>query len=129
MAGGRPTEYDEKIVGKAVTNYITKCKSEYWLPTIEGLAVELEVGRKTLYRWAEAHDEFRHTLDILLSLQGSMLIQNGLKGEYNATITKLMLSSNHDYKEKQDVTSDGKALPTPIYGGQSIQVPGHDGNA
>ena len=92
-----PTEYDaQHTVGETVERYIANCKEEFWLPTIEGLAVEIGVGRKTLYRWAEAHEEFRHTLDVLLSLQGSMLIQNGLKGEYNPTITKLMLSSNHD---------------------------------
>jgi hypothetical protein len=39
-----------------------------------------------------------------------MLIQNGLKGEYNATITKLMLSSNHDYKEGSDITSGGQPI-------------------
>lgn len=31
-----------------------------------------------------------------------------------------------DGRPKQDITSDGKAFPTPIYGGQSIQE--HDGN-
>ncbi len=110
MAGGRPTEYETVKIAKAVERYIGNCKEQFYLPTVEGLAVELGVGRKTLYRWAEAHDEFRHTLDVLLTLQGSMLIQNGLKNEYNSTITKLMLSSNHDYKERQDVTSDNKAV-------------------
>jgi hypothetical protein len=46
---------------------------------------------------------------VLLSLQGSMLIQNGLKGEYNPTITKPMLSSNHDYREKQENRRDRAA--------------------
>lgn len=31
-------------------------------------------------------------------------------------------------RPQQDVTSDGKALPSPIYGGQSFQVPGHNGH-
>jgi hypothetical protein len=32
------------------------------------------------------------------------------------------------YGEKLDVTSDGKPLPTPIYGGASTKISGHDGN-
>lgn len=111
MAGGRPSEYEATKVAKAVEKYISMCKEQFYLPTVEGLAVELGVGRKTLYNWAKEHPEFLHTLDVLLTLQGSMLIQNGLKNEYNPTITKLMLSSNHDYKERSDVTSDDKPVP------------------
>jgi hypothetical protein len=87
MAAGRPTEYPgDTEAAQQVERYVALCKASFYLPTIEGLAVEFGVGRKTIYRWAEDHEEFRHTLDVLLSLQGSMLIQNGLKSEYNPTI-------------------------------------------
>jgi hypothetical protein len=44
-----------------------------------------------------------------------MLIQNGLKGEYNATITKLMLTKHkgedgQPYSDKSDITSGGQPI-------------------
>ena len=43
--------------------------------------------------------------------QASQLIQNGLVNNYNATITKLMLTK-HGYRDKQEVdhTTDGKPI-------------------
>ena len=48
------------------------------------------------------------------------LIAKGLKGEFNASITKLMLTK-HGYTDKQDVTTGGKELPTPIIPLNAIQ--------
>ncbi len=127
MAIGRPTEYDATKIAKATNKYVEDCKRQYYLPTVEGLAVHLCVARSTIYEWAKVHPEFSDILEALLAAQGSQLIQNGLKGDYNPTITKLMLTK-HGYTDKQDITTEGKALPTPIYGGASIQIPKHDGN-
>jgi hypothetical protein len=54
------------------------------------------VGRKTLYRWAEAHEG--------RSAQPSRVDAHPerLEGRIHPTITKPMLSSNHDYREKQE---------------------------
>jgi hypothetical protein len=118
MTTGRPTEYDAVKIAKATSKYIAACKSQFYLPTVEGLAVHLCVARQTLYDWANSksdryHPEFSDILEALLAAQGSQLIQNGLKGEYNSTITKLMLTK-HGYTDKQDITSGGEKLPTPI---------------
>jgi hypothetical protein len=45
-----------------------------------------------------------------LSTQERILVSKGLKGEFNSNIAKLALGK-HGYTDKQDVTSDGKALP------------------
>ena len=50
-----------------------------------------------------------------------MLIQNGLKGEFNSTITKLMLSKHNGedglpYMVKQDISSGGQPI-TPMTDG------------
>lgn len=109
MAGGRPQLYDAKKVPGEVVKYIKDCQKQHYLPTIEGLAVHLKVRRQTLYNWANEHDEFFDILEQLKAAQASQLLQNGLKGEYNATITKLMLTK-HDYIDRQDVTSDNKPV-------------------
>ncbi|MEN7471298.1 terminase small subunit, partial [Providencia stuartii] len=50
------------------------------------------------------------------TLQENRLINKGLIGEFNPTITKLMLA-NHGYSEKQEVdhkSSDSSMSPTKI---------------
>jgi hypothetical protein len=121
MAAGRPSEYDAERIGKDISTYIEECKAHSYLPTVEGLAVHLSVGRTTIYRWREEHDEFRNILEQILALQASMLIQNGLKGEFNSTITKLMLSKHkgedgQPYTDKSDITSGGQPI-TPMTDG------------
>lgn len=113
MAGGRPQEYHDGIPNE-VTKYVKECHKKHYLPTIEGLAVHLGFWRKTLYDWADPnserfHPEFCDIFEQLKAAQASQLIQNGLKGEYNSTITKLMLTK-HNYMDKQDITSDEKPI-------------------
>ena len=121
MAAGRPSEYEAERIGAEISRYIDLCKQQTYLPTVEGLAVHLSVGRTTIYEWRKEHPEFANILEQLLSLQASMLIQNGLKGEFNSTITKLMLSKHkgedgQPYMDKQDISSGGQPI-TPMTDG------------
>ncbi|MFZ1468598.1 MAG: terminase small subunit [Paracoccaceae bacterium] len=133
---GRPTEYTDDIVLKT-NEYIDSCTDEHYdwvksestgkvdstswehrvkvkLPTIEGLSLFLKVNRDTIYDWEKKYENFSDTLKELRSKQAKMLIENGLSGDYNPTIAKLILSSNHGMREKSDVTTNDKDLPTPI---------------
>jgi hypothetical protein len=144
MAGGRPTTYkpeycacvdhylaqqkDEHINyvtldGKAATGYQARVKVH--LPTIEGFALFLNVAVSTLYEWRGEHKQFSEALGRIVAEQKKRLIDSGLSGDYNSTIAKLILSANHDMREKADVTSDGKAIPTPIL----ANVPSNNGDA
>ena len=72
------------------------------IPTVAGLACHLDVSKYTIYRWIEAgvSDEFSDLLSKLDTTQERMLIQGGLKGGFNAAITKLLLSK-HGYSDNQ----------------------------
>lgn len=109
MAEGRPTDYDAATAIQGVSDYMQLCKEQTFLPTVAGLAVQMGVARSTVYLWAKEHREFSDILELLLSQQESQLIQNSLVGMYNAPITKLLLTK-HGYNDKQDITSDGKAI-------------------
>jgi hypothetical protein len=125
MAGGRPTKYDPKYCN-AVNDYIKTCvdyldgngKPVVGLPTYEGFLNYLEeqfgvvIVEKTLYNWEEENAEFLQSLDKIKRNQKIKLMQNGLAGNYNPTIAKLMLSSNHGMSEKTqtDITSKGEAV-------------------
>ena len=121
MTAGRRPKYDAKRIGSQISKYLDECRAHLYLPTVEGLAVHMCVGRATIYRWREDHTEFRDILEQILALQASMLIQNRLKGEFNSTITKLMLSKHkgedgQPYMDKQDISSGGQPI-TPMTDG------------
>ena len=84
------------------------------IPSIEGLACVIKVHRKTLHEWKnDPKSPFRDILDSLMDCQGRVLQNNGLKGSFNAAITKLILSK-HGYSDRAEVdhqSSDGSMTP------------------
>jgi DNA-packaging protein gp3 len=122
---GRPSTYSEDMITQSQA-YLALCEDEeiekgsderpvyslkVKLPTIEGLARHLKVNRDTLYAWAKVHAEFSDILEDIRAEQADKLINNGLSGDYNPTITKLMLTK-HGYSDKidTDLTSGGNAI-------------------
>lgn len=85
------------------------------VPSVAGLACYLGKHKSTMYDYADQNKEFSDTLEAIKTLQESKLLNGGLSGSFNATITKLMLS-NHGYSEKQEIdnkSSDGSMTPKP----------------
>jgi hypothetical protein len=110
---GRPTKLTAAIV-KAAAAYLKQASGDRTeLPTIEGLALALKISRDTVYEWSKAPEEgqgdsplrqdFSDIVSDLKNAQANKLMQNGLKGTYNATIAKLILSGKHGYVEKSEV--------------------------
>jgi hypothetical protein len=129
MPAGRPTEYSEEIVSKT-NKYIDSCvdeienyhktqgnKSDSYerivnvkIPTIEGLAVYLKIGRTTVYEWIEKFPEFACIIEQLRATQADRLLNNGLSGNYNPTIAKVLLTK-HGYRDETGLTGpEGKPL-------------------
>jgi len=110
-AVGRPTKYKPKFCD--LTKYLRHCKAKKELPSLTGYAVFLGVAESTVQKWGKEHDEFSVSLGELLTIEKQVLMNKGLTGKYNSTITKLILSSNHGMKERVDQTSDDKPIETP----------------
>jgi len=114
---GAPSKYKEEYLDE-ITDYVKECAEKYKqdkeveLPTREGLANRLGVVVKTLTNWGERNEDFLLALEKLDGFQKNELINKGLAGLYNATITKLLLSSNHGMAEqtKTDVTTKGEKI-------------------
>lgn len=128
---GRPSKYDPAFIAK-VDEYIAKNQDEYYefhktrgdrsdsyerkiivrLPTRDGFAIFLGVVRQTLDNWANDHPDFLDAVKKIDFVQKERLVQNGLSGEYNPLITKLLLSANHDVVERSatDITSKGEKI-------------------
>jgi len=112
---GRPTKYNQEMIDKALHYLDNYQDNGDVIPSIEGLAEHLEINRATIYDWKdqEGKEEFSDILGQILARQARVLINQGLKGEFNAAICKLALGK-HGYHDKQetDVTSGGKPLNT-----------------
>lgn len=119
----RPTIYNEQILVDTQA-YLDKCvdfpadretgvPKKVNLPTIEGLAYHLGIHKDTIYEWRKEKPEFSELIDKLLHKQADSLISNGLSGEYNPTIAKVLLTK-HGYREgiETDITTNGETINT-----------------
>jgi hypothetical protein len=75
-------------------------------PSVAGLAVSLSCARETIHAWAREHEDFSHIVKALMAKQEKMLSNGGILGEYNASITKLILTK-HGYSEKTETAITG----------------------
>ena len=101
---GRPTKYTPEIVTKA-QHYLDNYE-EYdgAIPSVVGLAIALDVSKKTLYNWAKEEDkeDFLHILECVVQKQEQILLRGGLNNTLNATIVKLVLGKHGYHDRAQD---------------------------
>lgn len=113
---GRPSKLGEALEkAKKYLNGGYEAVEEV-IPNIAGLACYLGTSRSRIYEYRDQSEEFRDILEAVLALQESKLVNSGLKGDFNSTITKLMLTK-HGYSDKQEldhVSSDGSLTPKVI---------------
>lgn len=110
MAGGRPTKFSQEMVEKA-HHYIENFDSEEYgdkVPSVVGMAGALNVAKSTIYLWAQDEETgFSDTLEYCEEKQHRVTLNNGLSGEFNASIAKLVMY-NHGYSEKSEQKVEGK---------------------
>jgi len=103
---GRPSEYKEEYINKVdeylkeTTDTFINGKVYVQLPTIEDFARYIDVNKTTLYEWEKKHAIFSNALEKIRDEQRRRLLNNGLSNTYNSAIAKLILSANHNMREK-----------------------------
>lgn len=105
---GRPTKYKPEYCN--LKPYLEHCKKENDLPSKVGYAAFLSVAEKTIENWGKANPDFLLSLGVLLTIEKQTLLNKGLRGEYNSTIAKLILSANHGLREGTDITTGGEKI-------------------
>lgn len=109
-AGGRPTEYSQEILDKA-KDYRDNLPEDEVVHSIEGLALHINLNRSTIYDWRSQEDklEFSNIVEAILEKQGKALVNKGLRGVFNSSISKVMLTK-HGYREGQDITTNERDI-------------------
>lgn len=120
MTAGRKPKYDPEKTPKAAKAYVKdweKLDSDFGavIPTIEGLSLHLDVHRETVRAWCHDEDkeEFSGIVKKMYAIQGALLVNKSLIGEYKEKTSNALLSRHHDYGERQHVdltSSDGSAV-------------------
>lgn len=117
---GRPTEYKEEYVQKAIDyaqgaylvrpteDKITPFDDFTVLPTIEGLARYLGVARSTIFEWEKVHAIFSDAVNEMREKQAELLVNKSLIGIFQPKTSGILLS-NHGYTEKtqSEITGAG----------------------
>lgn len=93
--------WDKEKVGSTESKITTVNKQKVNLPTIEWLAQYLWVSRSNIYKWKDDNPLFSDILEEILEEQAKRLINMSLSGDYNSTITKLLLMK-HWYVDKSE---------------------------
>lgn len=113
---GRPTKLTDELMDKAKVYVQKDYLIDELIPTMQGLSLYLGVSKRVLHDWRNENDEFMHIVDDLMDLQAKNLFRGGLTGDFNASITKLLLTK-HGFSDRveQDLrSSDGTMQPTQI---------------
>jgi len=104
---GRPTHYSDEIENKAREYLNVWAELGHAVPSVAGLAIYLKRRRSVLYQWAAHADneEFKGILEDITTLQEEIALSNGLTGDYNSAIVKLLLGK-HGYSEKVETQTN-----------------------
>jgi hypothetical protein len=113
---GRPTKYNEALQAEA-DRYIYEWKEiGDKVPSRVGLCCFLGIDKGTSREWEQIYPEFSTTIKAIETLQERTALNGGLAGDFNPTITKLVLA-NHGYHESQSIrhtSPDGSMTPQKI---------------
>lgn len=109
MPAGRPSLYTPELLetAQAYVNGAWELNDDAY-PQISSLASYLGITRETVREWASSGDkpEFSAIVSELMQKQESVLFNKGIRGEFNASITKLALTK-HGYSDKSENTLTG----------------------
>ena len=111
---GRPRKYTIEHLSIA-QDYLVNYQLVYGhvIPSIAGLALLLDLDKESVTNWrdetlengSKAYPQFSRAVRNLTLAQEQALLKGGLNNAFNSSITKLVMSSKHDYADKKEVTA------------------------
>ena len=103
--GGRPPKYKTKEeLEERIDRYFIECDREHEPYTVTGLALALDVDRKTLINYSEK-DEFFHTIKKAKGKVENYLEKRLIK-DSSATGIIFNLKNNYGWKDRQEIDAN-----------------------
>ncbi len=126
MPAGRPSSYDPSICGDIPALFENGA-------SIAKVCVELGISKKTFYNWQKEHEEFLHAVTRGLELSEAWWCEQAEKHlviehqgpRLDTALWKSNMANRFNWREKQDITTDDKPLPT---GPWQVNVVDSDGD-
>lgn len=100
---------DVEKLQKDVDAYFKMCDKQEKPYTMSGLALALNMDRKTLYNYSQ-NDDFFPTIKKAKQRVEAQLEENALMNRYNPTFTIFNLKNNFDWKDKMEVEANKEQL-------------------
>lgn len=91
---------------QSIDEYLEYCKEEELPITVTGYALHANINISKVKKNYKDTGEFAEGYNYLMAHAKNDLINNALKGNYNAAISKLLLGFNHGIKDEQVVKED-----------------------
>ena len=125
--GGRPTKYNHEILDKArhyLDNYQELGDP---IPSLAGLAQELEINKETAWAWGKDKNKskFSKVLKELKQAQERALLAGGLNSSLNTTITKMCLTK-HGYTDNPQANQANSGIQVTVNRGSVVLKAGGD---
>lgn len=106
----RPTSCSQAIADAAIAYAKEYADYDHAVPSVVGLCSVINVARSTVYDWAKDNIfGFSDILERINEEQELVTFNKSLKGEYNATIAKLLLGK-HGYHERSETSTNVTTL-------------------
>lgn len=113
---GRPSLYNSREkLEKLIEEYFKEDKE----PTLAGLAYYLGMSRDTLNQYSKKQkysDVIKKAKDYVMSVYERRLLYS------NKPVGVIFALKNMGWKDRQDITTNDRPLPTPIYGGKAVKA-------
>ena len=106
----RPKKYnDNDVLSKSIDAYFDKCDKLDKPYTMGGLALALDIDRKTLLNYSK-EEPFFHTIKKARQKVEAQLEENALMNKTNSTFTIFNLKNNFEWKDKQEVVTNNEEI-------------------
>lgn len=106
-AGGRPPKYNKvEEMQKKIDEYFLQCDKEHEPYTVTGLAMALDIDRRTLLNYGDK-DEFFPTIK-KAKLRVENYLEKRLIKDSSTTGIIFNLKNNYDWRDKQEIEHSGK---------------------
>jgi len=107
--GGRPPKYTDPVeLQEAIDEYFNEIEANDDVPLIEELALHLGFASRQSLNDYEKDKKFSYIVKAARAKCGIMLNKGALKGDLNPQITKLNLTSNYGFTDKQEIAHSGE---------------------